>query len=75
MPDLEARATRTPATTGALHCITQDAEEPAAPEFLAACDDNPVDVTTSRYCPPECGGHPICAPCRALTRQAGLVAE
>lgn len=59
--------------TDAIHCITQDSKEPAGPEFLAVCDDNPVDVVTSRYCPEgECGGHPICAPCLALARKTGL---
>jgi hypothetical protein len=63
-------------TTDALHCITQDPMEPVGPEFLAVCDDNPVDVITSTYCAknaPECGGHPICGPCLALARERGLV--
>jgi hypothetical protein len=61
-------------STDSLHCITQDPEEPAPPEFLAVCDDNPVDVMTSRNCDPtDCGGHPICAPCLELARQTGLV--
>lgn len=60
----------------ALHCITQDPKEPADPEFLAVCDDNPVDIITSAYCrkyAPECGGHPICGPCLELAREMGLV--
>jgi hypothetical protein len=62
--------------TDAIHCITQDPYEPVGPEFLEVCDDNPVDVITSAYCAknaPECGGHPICAPCLELARKRGLV--
>jgi hypothetical protein len=65
---------RSERSTDDLHCITQDPEEPTPPEFLAVCDDNPVDVMTSRYCAGHnCGGHPICAPCLDLARQTGLV--
>lgn len=56
----------------ALHCITQDPREPAGPEYLAVCDDNPTAVSCSRFCPPECGGHLVCAPCWALARKHGL---
>jgi hypothetical protein len=70
--------TVTPRTTSTddLHCITQDSEEPVGPEFLAICDDTPIDIITSRYCEanaPECGGHPICGPCLALAHKTGLV--
>ena len=59
---------------GELHCITQDVKELAPAEALARCDDTPVDVIVSRRCPPECGGHPICAPCLERARSTGLVA-
>lgn len=58
-----------------LHCITQDPREPEDPAFLAACDDNPVHVSCSIHCPPECGGHPICDPCYRLALETGLVKE
>ena len=75
MSQLEVLPARSEATgSDTMHCITQDPEEPAGPEFLAVCDDNPVDVIASRYCPDgECGGHPICAPCLSLARETGLV--
>lgn len=59
-----------------IHCVTQDPREQelASLEFIKACDDNPVDVITSRNCEGTgCGGHPICAPCLALAREKGLV--
>ena len=74
MLDLKMQPVWQPAGTDTIHCITQDAEEPAGPEFRAVCDDNPVDVMTSRFCPPLCGGHPICAPCLEMSRERGLVA-
>ena len=71
--DLQTQSQPSRTTTDDLHCITQDPMEPAGPEFLVVCDDNPVDVVTSRHCPPEeCGGHPICAPCLTLARRIGL---
>lgn len=61
-------------TTDDLRCITQDPYEPVGAEFLAVCDDNPVDVMTSRNCENTgCGGHPICRPCLTLARETGLV--
>lgn len=71
--DLQLEPVRVSVGADALHCITRDTKETAGPEFLAVCDDDPVDVTTSRFCPPECGGHPICAPCLELSREKGLV--
>jgi hypothetical protein len=59
--------------TGGLRCITRDPCEPSPPEFLAVCDDEPVDVVAWVHCPPECGGHPICAPCLELCRRVGGV--
>jgi hypothetical protein len=74
--DTKATPHRTDGGTDVLHCVTQDPDEAAVagPAYLAVCDDTPVDVIASRYCPPEeCGGHPICAPCLTLARANGLV--
>jgi hypothetical protein len=54
-----------------LHCITESADEQSVgtDDFLA------VRLSTSIHCHPECGGHPICAPCYELLKQKGLAAE
>ncbi|ANN16220.1 hypothetical protein SD37_11590 [Amycolatopsis orientalis] len=64
-----------PTGNGQLHCITKDPREPAAPEFLEICDDTPVHLVCSRYCPDECGGHLICDPCFRLGIERGLIRE
>lgn len=69
--------TITPTTSDdKIHCVTQHPRERqwASAEFLEVCDDNPVDVITSRNCVGTgCGGHPICAPCLELAREKGIV--
>jgi len=56
-----------------LECITRGPGEPVGAEFLAICDNNPMHVTCSRFCPPECGGHPVCDPCYRLGVARGLI--
>jgi hypothetical protein len=63
-----------PALDG-LDCVTGDPNEPAGLAYLLVCDHHVVDIVKSVRCPPECGGHPICAPCLALARQRGLVKD
>jgi hypothetical protein len=70
---LKAEPLPTATLSGSLSCITQDGREPAGAEYLAACDDNPVHLTCSVFCPPECGGHMVCDPCFRLGTSKGLV--
>jgi len=54
-------------------CITQDPEQPAAPDFLDVCAVNATEIACSIHCPDECDGHPICLPCLALAAMAGML--
>jgi hypothetical protein len=55
-------------------CITQDPREPAGADFLAVCTRwLATEIACSIYCPPECGGHPICRECLALGLAKGIV--
>lgn len=77
MPDTVEAATQVEPTidsTG-MECITQDPREPAAPEFLEVCDNKPVHLVCSRFCPSECGGHLVCDPCFQLGSARGLVKQ
>ena len=60
-------------TSGLPECITQDPREPASRAFLDICAVTATEIADSVYCPPECGGHPICKPCLALALELGLV--
>lgn len=56
-------------------CITQDPTEPAPAESLAVCAKTADRFARSRYCPDNCGGHPICQPCYDLSIERGLYAS
>lgn len=70
---LTARVTDKAPTVDLPLCITQDAKEPASPDFLAICTTHATEIACSRNCPDECGGHPICRPCLALASTKGMI--
>ena len=55
-------------------CITQDPKEPAPEAYLAVCTGRGDLIADSVYCPPECGGHPVCRPCYDLGVMSGHIA-
>ena len=56
-------------------CITQDPKEAKydIADYLAVCTKVAALMATSIYCPPECGGHPVCRPCYALAKIKGAL--